>query len=142
MNHTADHESRRQRGIAAYAAIFAVPDQQVPAAMAARVGTAFADEALQAAGGSAWASPALTGAGPQYRHPHRPDRARCVRRSPQRSPSARPPARPRSGSADRPMTLLAVYIGYARASLAMETVQGLFGSDDQATVPEKLTPAQ
>jgi len=40
------------------------------------------------------------------------------------------------------MTLLAVYLGYARASLAMEAVQGLFGSDGQATVPEKLNPPQ
>jgi hypothetical protein len=40
------------------------------------------------------------------------------------------------------MTLLAIYTGYARASLAMETVQALFGSDGRATVPEKLNPSQ
>jgi len=45
--------SRRAQGVSAYAKIFAVPEQEVPAAMAARVGPVFAEEALQAAGGAA-----------------------------------------------------------------------------------------
>jgi 4-carboxymuconolactone decarboxylase len=142
MNHTADHESRRQRGIAAYAAIFAVPDQEVPAAFAARVGTAFADEALQAAGGTAWASQALTGR----------DRSIAIITaltaqgvSGDRLNTHLQLARQHGLDLEALtvlMTLLALYIGYARASLAMETVQGLFGSDGQATVPVKLNPPQ
>jgi len=51
---------RRDRGVAVYAQIFAVPDQEVPATFAARVGPDFAEEALQAAGGAAWSHPGLT----------------------------------------------------------------------------------
>ncbi len=53
--------SRRENGVSAYAKIFAVPEQEVPAALVARVGPVFAEEALQAAGGAGWSSPALTG---------------------------------------------------------------------------------
>jgi len=53
--------SRRERGAAAYAEIFAVLEEEVAAALAARVGSVFAEEALQAAGGAAWSSLALTG---------------------------------------------------------------------------------
>jgi 4-carboxymuconolactone decarboxylase len=142
MNHIADHESRRQRGIAAYAAIFAVPDQELPAAFAARVGTAFAGEALQAAGGTAWASPALTGR----------DRSIAILTaltaqgvSGDRLNAHLQLARQNGLDLEALtalMTLLAVYTGYARASLAMETVQGLFGPDGQVTAPEKLNPPQ
>jgi 4-carboxymuconolactone decarboxylase len=52
---------RRARGVAAYARIFDVPEDRVPAAMASRVGPVFAEEAFQFAGGAAWADPALTG---------------------------------------------------------------------------------
>jgi 4-carboxymuconolactone decarboxylase len=57
---TADLACRRERGIEAYARIFDVPEKDVPAAMAARVGPVFAEEAFLAAGGPAWSSPALT----------------------------------------------------------------------------------
>jgi len=67
MNGTNDAEgtpppavSRRDRGIAAYAKIFALPGQDVPAAFAELVGPVFAEEALQAAGGAGWWHPALT----------------------------------------------------------------------------------
>ena len=40
---------RRARGVAAYARIFDVPDGQVPAAMASRVGPVFAEETRRAA---------------------------------------------------------------------------------------------
>jgi 4-carboxymuconolactone decarboxylase len=43
---------RRARGVAAYARIFGVPDDQVAAVFASRVGPVFAEEALQAAGGA------------------------------------------------------------------------------------------
>jgi alkylhydroperoxidase/carboxymuconolactone decarboxylase family protein YurZ len=57
----ADLSHMRERGIGAYARIFDVPEKDVPAAMADRVGPVFAEEALLAAGGPAWSSPALTG---------------------------------------------------------------------------------
>lgn len=47
---TRESLSRRERGISAYARIFAVPEQEVPAAFAAPVGLPLAEEALQAAG--------------------------------------------------------------------------------------------
>jgi 4-carboxymuconolactone decarboxylase len=52
---------RYARGVAHYAHLFGVPDDQVAASFAARVGPVFAEEAIQAAGGAAWADPALTG---------------------------------------------------------------------------------
>lgn len=57
---SAGPERRRQRGIKAYARIFDVPEKDVPAAMAGRVGPVFAEEAFIAAGGPAWFHPALT----------------------------------------------------------------------------------
>jgi len=56
----ADLAGRRERGIEAYARIFDVPEEDVPAAMAARVGPVFAEEAFLAAGGPAWSDPGLT----------------------------------------------------------------------------------
>jgi 4-carboxymuconolactone decarboxylase len=52
---------RRERGIEAYARIFGVPETDVPAAMAGRVGEVFAEEVFMSAGGPAWSDPALTG---------------------------------------------------------------------------------
>ena len=49
----ADLAHRRERGIGVYARIFDVPEQNVPAAMACRVGPVFAEEAFLAAGGPA-----------------------------------------------------------------------------------------
>jgi hypothetical protein len=57
---TADPVHRRERGIEAYARIFDVPEKDVPAAMAGRVGPVFAEEVFLAAGGPAWFHPALT----------------------------------------------------------------------------------
>jgi 4-carboxymuconolactone decarboxylase len=50
---------RRDRGIAAYAKIFDVPEAEAPTTFARRVGPAFADEAIRTAGGAAWSDPAL-----------------------------------------------------------------------------------
>jgi 4-carboxymuconolactone decarboxylase len=52
--------TRRELGIAAYARIFGVPEEDVAAAFAQRVGPTFAEEAIQMAGGPAWSNPALT----------------------------------------------------------------------------------
>jgi hypothetical protein len=53
----------RARGVAAYARIFGVPDDQLAAVLASRVEPVFAEEALQAARGAAWAHPAPSGRG-------------------------------------------------------------------------------
>lgn len=55
-----DAPSRRARGVASFARVLDVLEQQVPATLTARVGPVFAEEALQAAGGAA-SSPALSG---------------------------------------------------------------------------------
>jgi len=56
---TSDPAHRRDRGIEAYARIFDVPEKDMPAAMARRVGQVFAEEVFLAAGGPAWFHPAL-----------------------------------------------------------------------------------
>lgn len=105
------------------------------AAFSRRVGLPFAEEALQAAGGTAWAHPALNGR----------DRSIAIITA----LAAQGVAEDRLGThlqlARRHgldeetltalMTLLAGYIGYPKASLAMESVHGSFtsaGQDDTA----------
>jgi 4-carboxymuconolactone decarboxylase len=113
---------RRARGVAAYARIFDVPDDQVPAAMASRVGPVFAEEAFQFAGGAAWADPALSGR----------DRSLAIVTalvaqgvSGDRLGAHLDLAR-KNGLDDDALTalmvLLAGYLGYAHASLGMETI--------------------
>ncbi len=116
--------SRRAQGVSAYAKIFAVPEQDVPSALAARVGPVFAEEALQAAGGTAWSSPALT----------RRERSIAVitALAAQGVAGDRLASHLRLGlqngldqdALSALMALLAIYLGYAKASLAMETIYG------------------
>src|ERR1035437_2118107 len=95
--------SRRERGISAYAKILAVPEQEVPATFAARVGPAFAEEALQGRRGGRLAAQGLSG-----------DRlATHLRLGRQHGLD--------QDALSALMTLLAGYIGYPRASFAMET---------------------
>ena len=113
---------RRARGVAAYARIFDVPDDQVPAAMASRVGPVFAEEAFQFAGGAAWADPALSGR----------DRSLAIVTAlvAQGVSGDRLGAHldlaHKNGLDDDALTalmvLLAGYLGYAHASLGMETI--------------------
>ncbi len=122
---TRESTSRREHGVAAYAQIFAVPEQDVPAALAARVGPVFAEEALQAAGGAAWSSPALTG--------RERGIAIITALAAQGAAGDRLAAHLRLGRQNgldedaltALMTLLAIYIGYVKASLAMETIHGV-----------------
>jgi 4-carboxymuconolactone decarboxylase len=123
--------SRRERGISAYAKILAVPEQEVPATFAARVGPAFAEEALQAAGGAAWSHPALTGRERSI--------AIITALAAQGLSGDRLATHLRLGrqhgldqdALSALMTLLAGYIGYPRASFAMETIHGSFAVDGQ-----------
>ena len=125
---TADPAYRRERGIEAYARIFDVPESDVPAAMAARVGPVFAEEAFLAAGGPAWFDPALN------------DRERSL--------VIITALAALGGASDRldghirlaqrnglgyqalaaMMTLVTNYIGQARGSVAMEAVERVAGS--------------
>ena len=125
---TADFQGRRDRGIAAYAEIFAVPAQQVVAALTGRVGPVFTEEALQSAGGAAWAHPGFT------------DRDRSIAiitaLTAQGISGDRLDTHLQLGrkhgldedSFTALMTLLAGYVGYPRASQAMETVHALFAA--------------
>jgi len=116
--------NRREHGITAYAKIFGVPEQEVPAAMAARVGPVFAEEALQAAGGPAWSSPALTGRERSI--------AVITALAAQGVAGDRLTTHLRLGQQNglneealtALMALLTIYLGYAKASLAMETIHG------------------
>jgi 4-carboxymuconolactone decarboxylase len=121
-NYGAAPPDRHARGIAAYARIFAVPEDQVAAAFAARVGPVFAEEQLQAAGGAAWADPALTGRDRSIAvitalvaHGITGDRL-----------GAHLDLARQNGLNDDALTvlmvLLAGYLGYAHASLAMEII--------------------
>ena len=113
---------RRARGVAAYARIFGVPEDQLATAFASRVGPVFAEEQLQAAGGAAWADPALSGR----------DRSVAIVTAlvaqgvtGDRLVAHLDLAR-RNGLDDDALTalmvLLASYLGYAHASLAMEII--------------------
>ena len=116
--------SRRESGVSAYAQIFGIPEQDVPEALAARVGPVFAEEALQAAGGAAWSSPALTGRERSI--------AVITALTAQGLAGDRLATHLRLGlqngldhdALTALMALLTVYIGYAKASLAMETIHG------------------
>jgi 4-carboxymuconolactone decarboxylase len=108
---TADLAGRRRRGIETYARIFDVPMEDVPAAMAARVGPVFAEEAFLAAGGPAWSDPGLT------------DRERSL--------VGHIRLAQRNGldyeALTAVMTLVTNYIGQARGSVAMEAVKRVAG---------------
>lgn len=120
-------DRRRQQGVAAYARIFGVTEQDLPAAFAARVGSAFAEEAYQIVGGAAWSHPALTGR----------DRSIALITtltaqgvSGDRLLTHLRLAQQHGLDADALtalMTLLAPYLGLPRASLAMETIHALTG---------------
>lgn len=114
-------DTRRARGITSYAEVLGVQEPQVPAALAARVGKTFAEEALQAAGGPA-SSPALSGR----------ERSVAVLTAlvaqgvtGDRLSTHLQLARQQGLDDDvltALMALLANYVGYPRASLAMEAV--------------------
>ena len=116
-----------------YARIFDVPEKDMPAAMARRVGQVFAEEVFLAAGGPAWFHPALT------------DRERSMLII--AALAAQGVAGERLDSHVRlaqrcgldyealtaMMTLVTNYIGQARGSQAMEAVQRVAGPGSQTS---------
>jgi 4-carboxymuconolactone decarboxylase len=113
---------RHARGIVAYARIFGVPESQVDAAFAPRVGPVFAEEQLQAAGGAAWTDPALSG-----RDSSIAVITAVVAQGVTGDRLAAPLVLARqNGLGDDALTaltvFLAIYLGHARASLAMEII--------------------
>lgn len=116
-------DARRARGIEAYSRIFDLPERDVAAAMAARVGPLFAEEAFAAAGGPAWAHGGLTAR----------DRSIAIitALAAQGVSGDRLNTHLRLASKHgighdgltALMTLLANYIGYPHASAAMESVE-------------------
>lgn len=119
----AELAARRNRGIAAYSRIFAVAENQAAAAMAGAVGPVFAEEAFLSAGGPAWSHPALT---PRDRSIIIICALAAQGVSGDRLSTHLQLAR-RNGLGHEAltamMTLLANYLGYPRASLAMESVE-------------------
>ncbi len=117
-----DLDARRARGAAVYARTLGVPATEAAAALATRTGAVFAEEALLAAGGTAWSHPGLT------------DRDRSIAiitaLTAQGVTGDRLTTHLRRAHDEGLhvdaltglMILLASYLGYPRASLAMETV--------------------
>jgi 4-carboxymuconolactone decarboxylase len=114
---------RRERGLDAYASQLGIPREEVPAWFAERFGERFAEEAVNAAGG-AWPDDCLTlrerslivvaalisqgGVEERLRGHVRWAVAHGATRE----------------ELEALVTLLAVYVGYARASVGMEIVRG------------------
>lgn len=128
-------EGRRERGIRAYARIFGVTEKDMPAAMAAQVGALFAEEAFAAAGGPAWSHPALT--------PRDRSIAVITALAAQGVTGERLDTHLRLAAEHgigqdalaALMTLLAIYLGYARASTAMQSVEKVAAAAGQPTHP-------
>ncbi|MGI9659860.1 MAG: carboxymuconolactone decarboxylase family protein [Gaiellaceae bacterium] len=114
---------RRERGVRVYASQFGLPESEVETFFTSHFGERMAEEAFNASGGSAWddgplslrdrslvvlaALTALGGAEERMR-PH-------VRWAIEHGATA--------DEIDALVCLLAVYVGYARASVAMEVVR-------------------
>lgn len=124
---------RRQRGLAVYASQFGMPESEVEAYFLSTFGSEFAEEALQASGGAAWHGPGLD------------DRTRSLiviailaslgGVESRLAGHARWALR-RGVSADEirsVMTLVANYAGFARASVALESISDVLDVCDEAS---------
>lgn len=126
---------RRERGIEAYARIFDLPEEDVPDAMAGRVGRVFAEEALLSAGGPAWFHPALSARERSI--------AVITALAAQGAAGDRLDSHIRlakHNGLDYPalstlMTLITIYIGQAYGSQSMEAVQRIPRSGSPANEP-------
>ena len=116
-------DARRSKGIAAYARQFVVPEEDVPEVLAGMIGPTLSEEALQAAGGAAWWHPALSAR----------DRSVAVISAlvSQGGVEARLRSHVRlalrEGLTEDALValiaLLAVYVGFPRASVAIELIR-------------------
>lgn len=114
---------RRERGIRMYASQFDMPEDRVEAFFAEHFGERMAEEAFNASGGSAWVEGPLS----------LRDRSLVVLAALTALGGAEERMRPHVRWAiehgatpdeiDALVCLLAVYVGYARASVAMEVVR-------------------
>lgn len=120
---------RRTEGIRAYARQFDVPEEAVPERLAAMVGERMAGEAIESAGGGAWAEDCLS----------LRDRSLAVLACLITQGGAEARLRGHTRLALRNgvtpdeiealATLLAIYAGYPRASTAMEAIRDELGAD-------------
>lgn len=134
------HNTRRAKGIAAYARLLDVTDLELPTVFAGRVGEAFAEEAFEAAGSPVWDSSALTAR----------ERSLAVIASLAAQGvtgdrlTTHAAVGQRAGLDDDAFSalliLLAPYIGYPRASLAMETIHARNRSPNERKEPEGGCP--
>jgi 4-carboxymuconolactone decarboxylase len=114
---------RWSRGVAAYASQFGIGEDEVPARMTAMLGERMAGEAISAAGGGAWVEDCLT----------LRERSLIVVASLVTQGDAAPRLRAHLRWAlehgatreelEALITLLAIYAGYPRASVAMELLR-------------------
>lgn len=124
---------RRQRGIEVYASQFGIPESEVEEYFLSTFGPEFADEAFNASGGAAWDGPGLDD----------PTRSLIVIAilaslggvESRLAGHARWALR-RGVSADEirsVMTLVANYAGFARASVALESISDVLDGPDEAS---------
>lgn len=114
---------RRARGIAAYASQFRIPEDEVVRYFTERFGERFAEEAIEAAGGTAWVEDCLS----------LRDRSLIVLAALVAQGDVEERVRGHVGWAidhgatrdelEAMITLLANYVGYPKASVAMEVVR-------------------
>ncbi len=114
---------RRARGIAAYASQLALPEEEVVDFFSERFGPRFTEEALNATGGSAWEDDCLS----------LRDRSLIVLAALVSLGGVEARIRPHvrwalehgatSDELDAAITLLANYVGFARASVGLEVVR-------------------
>jgi 4-carboxymuconolactone decarboxylase len=129
QQHASEVRFKLLDGISVYATIFGLADQDMPAALADLVGPTFAEEAFQVAGGAAWWHPDLT---PRDRSIAIITALVCQGVVEKRLRShvrlgMRAGLDPNALMAL--MTLLASYVGFPRASIAIETIRDECGAD-------------
>jgi 4-carboxymuconolactone decarboxylase len=121
-------QTRRARGIAAYASQFGIPDEEVEGYLSSLIGPRMAGEAIAAQGGGAWEDGLLS----------LRERSLIVLASliTQGGAEARLRGHARwavehgvtSAQIDELATLVAIYAGYARASTAIEAIRAELGA--------------
>ena len=128
---------RRERGIAVFAESFGVSADELPTAMAERVGALYAEEAIFAAGGPAWNDPALPD---QHRSVAILTALICEGVLGNRL-EAHLQRAVRAGLDQRAIELmvlvLAIYVGQEKTSIAAEEIQRFFRTRGTGTATTK-----